>query len=81
MSVLTGLEFSERHEQWTITEFYSDGSSRPGEPFQASGRQSERDQVLERLASKYPDYLALRDPANAVDKTYYSFKVELKPTE
>lgn len=81
MSVLERIEFDERREQWDITEFYSDNSSRRGEPFPASGRQQKRDQVLERLAFKYPDYRALHDPENAAEKTHYSFRVVLKPSE
>jgi len=81
-SVPKRLEFNEQDEQWSITEFHSDGNSRRGEPFPASGHEhlTRLQQVLTRIASKYPDYRVHPTPYHAVNETHYSLEVLPKQT-
>jgi len=77
MADLKRLDFEERDQQWYITEFYSDGTSQPGEPFMASDheRYSKLAQVIDRIKDKYPGYRPTRAPYNRVDGTHYSLEV------
>ena len=77
MADLQRLEFEERDEQWFITEVYSDGSTKPGEPFPASGHEhySKLEQVQNRIKEEYPDYRPTHIPYNRVNGTWYVFSV------
>ena len=77
MTDLQRLEFEERDGQWFITESYSDGRVRPGEPFMASGheRHSKLEQVLDRVKSKYPGYRPIRTPYDEVNAKHFLLEV------
>lgn len=77
MADLQRIEFEERGEQWFITEVYSDGSTRPGEPFPASGHENfpKLEQVQSRIKEKYPDCRPTYIPHNKGNGTWYVFSV------
>jgi len=81
MTDLQRLDFEEIDQVWTITEHYSDGSSRPGESFMASGHDhyTKLAQVLDRLKSDYPGYWSPRTPYNKVDERRYRLEVAPVP--
>lgn len=83
MANLKHLRFEERDEQWFITETYSDGKDRSGEPFMASGheRYTKLQQVLDRISDKYPSYRPTPIPYNTVNATRFSFDLVPKQAE
>jgi hypothetical protein len=77
MADLQRLDFEEIDRMWTIAEHYSDGTSRPGEAFMASGheRYTKLAQILDRLKSEYPSYRSTRTPYNKVNEKHYRLEV------
>jgi hypothetical protein len=83
MADLKRLDFEEIDRMWIVTEFYSDGSSRPGKFFMASGHDNNPKlrQIDYRLNSNYPAYWVTNMPYNKPDEMHYSLEVLPKPAE
>jgi hypothetical protein len=69
------IDFLERDEVWEVTLWLSDGTTRPGEPFPASGHPnySKLEQVTRRLQEL--GYRATRMPYSKVNETRYNLEV------
>ncbi|MEW5093726.1 hypothetical protein [Clavibacter michiganensis] len=78
MDDVVRIEFEERSEQWFVTVYFPDGSSRPEEPFPASGHPNypKVEQVRDRVQNVLR-YEIISVSGHAPNGTHYV--VEVKP--
>ncbi|WP_316295750.1 hypothetical protein [Clavibacter michiganensis] len=78
MDDVVRIEFEERDEQWFVTLYAQDGSSRPGEPFPASGHpRYPKDEQVRHRVEKVLGYEINSVSGHAPNGTH--FVVEVKP--
>jgi hypothetical protein len=78
MDNVVRIEFDERNEQWFVTLYLEDGSSRPGEPFPASDHPNNpKDEQVRRRVQEVLGYEIKSVSGHAPNGTHYV--VEVKP--
>ncbi|MFT7712307.1 hypothetical protein ACMT9Y_15210 [Clavibacter tessellarius] len=79
MDDVVRIEFEERSEQWFVTLYFEDGSSRPEEPFPASGHPNyPKDEQVRRRVENELDCEITSFSGDAPDGTHYVVGVKAR---